>query len=123
MEPLNESETLAGAFAQEGPRKHRGDMHRRSFENTGDRPLHARHGQQSLDFHSCLRPAGLILASVSLARPSTPGQWAFLHGGLTTPVSTAMGKPSGDGEQRKLKLGDDPSERIDAQEEQKQADE
>jgi hypothetical protein len=30
-------------------------MHRRSFENTGDRPLHARHGQQSLDFHPGLR--------------------------------------------------------------------
>jgi len=34
-----------------------------------------------------------------------------------------MGKPSANAEQRKLKFGDDPSERIDAQEDHKQADE
>jgi len=58
-----------------------------------------------------------------LANASTPGRWAFLHGGFATPFSTSMGKPSANAEQRKLKFGDDPSERIDAQEDHKQADE
>jgi hypothetical protein len=53
-------------------------------------------------------------------RPSTPLRWAFLHGGFTPPFSTARGKKPAEGEQRKLQLGDEPSDRIDATEHEKQ---
>jgi hypothetical protein len=52
---------------------------------------------------------------------ATPARWAGLHGGFSPPFATARENPSAEGEQRKLRLGDQPSDEIDAKEDEKQA--